>query len=231
MRPEQLASISIIIPTLNEAKHIEATLETLQPMRKRGHEILLADGGSSDDTTLIAAPMVSKLLECKAGRAAQMNTGARQAHGEILWFIHADTLAQPDMDEELIEALSTSKSSWGRFDVSLSGSSYSLRIIERMMNWRSRLTGIATGDQGIFVRRNMFEQIGGFPSIPLMEDIEISTRLKKTAGKPLCLHSKLLTSSRRWESRGVLHTVLLMWRLRLAYALGASPADLAKRYQ
>ncbi|WP_456416685.1 TIGR04283 family arsenosugar biosynthesis glycosyltransferase [Thiolapillus sp.] len=231
MKLERPVSISIIIPTLNEAEHIRSTLEPLQAMRKRGHEIVLADGGSNDHTVPVAIPMIDKHLQCNTGRAMQMNAGAEQARGDIFWFIHADTLVQPNMDRELLAALITSKSRWGRFDVSLSGNQTSLRIIERMMNWRSRFTGIATGDQGIFICRGLFERIGGFPSQPLMEDIEISIRLKKAAGKPLCLHSKILTSSRRWESRGIARTIFLMWRLRLAYALGANPADLARQYQ
>ncbi len=231
MRSEHQTSISIIIPTLNEASHIRQTLEPLQAMRKRGHEILLVDGGSNDKTVDTATPMVDRILHCEAGRAYQMNAGACQAQGSIFWFLHGDTLVQPDMDKKLIAALSASKNPWGRFDILLSGDHYGLRIIETMMNWRSRLTGISTGDQGIFVHRNLFQQVGGFPSIPLMEDIAISTCLKKTSGRPVCLRSKLLTSSRRWESQGVLRTTVLMWRLRLAYALGANPANLAKYYR
>ena len=223
--------ISIIIPALNEAQNIASTLNCMQPMRKRGHQIILVDGGSRDNTIVLAEPLVDRLLCSSAGRAAQMNTGAAAASGKLLWFIHADTHMPPDTDVLLTNALYHSEKEWGRFDIRLSGDAAALRIIEQMMNWRSRLSGIATGDQGIFIHRDTFEQIGGFADIPLMEDIEISRRLKRTAGRPLCLSRKLTTSSRRWERQGILPTIVLMWRLRLAYWLGANPADLARQYR
>ena len=155
----------------------------------------------------------------------------KAASGDLLWFVHADTLAAPDTDVLLENALYDSTKKWGRFDIRLSGDAAALRIIEQMMNWRSRLSGIATGDQGIFIRRETFERICGFADIPLMEDIEICKRLKRTAGRPLCLSRKLTTSSRRWEKQGILRTVVLMWRLRLAYWLGVNPVDLAQQYR
>jgi len=223
--------ISIIIPALNEAATIAATLNCMQSMRKRGHEVILVVGGSGDDTTAIAAPLVDCLIDSAAGRAAQMNNGAAAARGDLLWFVHADTGVSPDMDRLLLDALSRSDKLWGRFDIRLSGDAAALRIIAKMMNWRSRLSGIATGDQGIFMRRDAFERIGGFADIPLMEDIEICKRLKRAAGRPLCLSHKLTTSSRRWEKHGILPTIVLMWRLRLAYWLGAAPSDLARQYR
>jgi rSAM/selenodomain-associated transferase 2 len=159
-----------------------------------------------------------------------MNAGARVASGEVLWFLHADSLVPPDADRRLLDALSDSERSWGRFDVAFSGRGAPFRMIATMMNIRSRLTGIATGDQGIFVARRAFLEVGGFPSIPLMEDIAISRALKRI-GRPLCLRQTLVTSSRRWKQMGVLRTIVLMWSLRLAYALGIDPARLARLYQ
>ena len=223
--------ISVIIPALDEAATIANTLTALQPMRERGHQVLLVDGGSSDNTIALAKPLVDLALCSSAGRAAQMNAGAAAASGNLFCFVHADTRMPPDMDVLLTNALHDSAKEWGRFDIRLSGDVAALRIIAQMMNWRSRLSGIATGDQGIFVRRDAFERIGGFADIPLMEDIEACKRLKKTAGRPLCLSRKLTTSSRRWEKYGILPTIILMWRLRLAYWLGANPADLARQYR
>ena len=223
--------ISVIIPALNEAATIADTLSALQPMRERGHQVFLVDGGSQDNTIALAEPQVDSVLRSTTGRASQMNTGAAAASGDLLWFLHADTLLPPDTDILLQNALHDSAKEWGRFDIRLSGDATALRIIERMMNWRSRLSGIATGDQGIFVRRETFERIGGFADIPLMEDIDICRRLKRTAGRPLCLSRKLTTSSRRWEREGILCTTVLMWRLRLAYWLGVNPTDLARQYR
>jgi len=158
-----------------------------------------------------------------------MNAGAQAARGTVLWFLHADTLAPPDADHLLLAALDRG-AVWGRFDVRLSGRQPLLRVVERLMNLRSCLSSIATGDQGIFVRRAAFDATGGFPDQPLMEDIALSARLKQI-GKPVCLRPPLITSSRRWESRGILRTILLMWRLRLLYALGADPARLAQLYR
>lgn len=223
--------ISIIIPALDEAGTIQATLERLQIYRQRGHEVLLVDGGSRDETVALANPLVDRLVHSRAGRATQMNRGAREARGDLLWFLHADTLVGTEMDNLFLSALDNSRQSWGRFDVRLSGGSPLLRLIGEAMNLRSRLSGIATGDQGIFVRRDTFERAGGFAPIPLMEDVELSRRLKHTVGRPLCLRQKLVTSSRRWESRGILRTILLMWRLRLAFFFGADPARLARHYR
>jgi rSAM/selenodomain-associated transferase 2 len=223
--------ISTIIPTLNEAATISDTLAALQPMRKRGHQVILVDGGSQDSTFSIAKPLVDLALCSSAGRATQMNAGAGVAHGDLLWFLHADTHIPVDTELLLEPLLRDCTKEWGRFDIRLSGNELSLRIIERMMNWRSRLSGIATGDQGIFIYRDTFERIGGFSDMPLMEDIDISRRLKRASGMPLCLSHKLTTSSRRWEKHGVLPTIVLMWRLRLAYWLGASPTDLARQYR
>ncbi len=219
--------LSIILPTLNEAHGIVPCLQPLQALRTRGHEIILADGGSRDATVTLAEPWVDKVIHSGRGRAVQMNAGARAAQGDVLLFLHADTRLPADADALILNALQAR--GWGRFDVRLSGAQPLLRVVATLMNWRSRLTGIATGDQAIFVRRALFEKVGGFPEIPLMEDIALARALKK-CGPPLCLKQRVLTSSRRWEQQGILRTIFLMWRLRLAYALGADPAQLVKRY-
>lgn len=223
--------LSVIIPTLNEADTIAATLRRLQALRDAGHQVIVVDGGSIDDTATSATPLADAVISSRPGRARQMNAGARVARGDLLWFMHADTLVPADTHELLLGALRAQTSQWGRFDVRLSGGARALRLVEWLMNLRSRLTGIATGDQGIFIERETFERIGGFADIPLMEDIEISRRLKRAAGRPLCLRHRLITSSRRWETQGIRRTILLMWRLRLAYALGADPETLARRYR
>ena len=222
--------VSVIVPVLNEASSIAATLAPLHDARSKGHEVILVDGGSTDGTPELARPLVDLVISSPAGRARQMNTGAQAASGEVFWFLHADTLAPVDAVEQINAALADGKRCWGRFDVRLSGSSWPFRIIEKAMNLRSALTGIATGDQGIFVTRQAFESLSGFPEIPLMEDIELSKSLRNQS-KPACLETRLVTSSRRWEQNGIMRTVLLMWRLRLAYFLGATPDTLAERYR
>ena len=220
--------LSIVIPVLDEASGIVETLRALQPYRERGHEVIVVDGGSRDDTPARAGPLVDRLLDSPPGRARQMNRGAAVAHGDVLLFLHADTKL-PAQADALIATGLEGDARWGRFDVRLSGHHFMLRLVERMMNLRSRLTGIATGDQALFVRRELFEQAGGFDEIPLMEDIALSRRLKRLA-PCACLRRPVITSSRRWEENGILATILLMWRLRLAYWLGADPARLVRDY-
>lgn len=220
--------LSIIIPTLNEQAIIVESLQILQPLRETGHEVIIVDGGSTDNTRALAAPLVDSLLVSKRGRAWQMHLGAKFAHHDILLFLHADTRLPTHADVLIINGLS--KRQWGRFDVRLSGQTLPLRLVERFINWRSRLTGIATGDQAIFVERRLYMQVQGFPNIPLMEDILLSRRLKKFS-RPLCIRTPVITSSRRWEEHGIVRTILLMWGLRLAYALGVSPHTLKKFYQ
>lgn len=219
--------LSVIVPVLNEAPAIAGALAALQPLRAQGHEVIVVDGGSDDGTVALAQAGADRVIAAARGRARQMNAGAATARGDVLLFLHADTRLPPRADRLIVEALA--HRGWGRFDVRLSGRQPMLRVIERAMNWRSRLTGIATGDQAIFVRRDRFEAVGGFPGIPLMEDIALSRRLK-AFGPPRCLAARVVTSSRRWEAGGIARTVLLMWRLRLAYFLGADPARLAQRY-
>lgn len=222
------APVSVIIPCLNEGAIVAARLAALQGLRAGGCELILVDGGSRDGTATLGAPYVDRLFRSEPGRARQMNRGAAAAAGEVLWFLHLDTHPYPGAEQDLRHALGD-REGWGRFDVRLSGGAAAFRLIETLMNARSRLTGIATGDQGIFVTRSLFLRVGGYPSIPLMEDIALSHSLKGHS-RPLCLRGRLETSSRRWEERGIWRTVSLMWWLRLAYACGADPTGLAARY-
>jgi rSAM/selenodomain-associated transferase 2 len=227
---DQRPRYSIIIPTLNESACIIGTLSSLQGMRARGHEIIVVDGGSHDRTLVLARPLVDRVCaNHPPGRARQMNTGATLARGEIFIFLHADTCLPEAADRWLTQALQPSDRRWGRFDVRLSGERFMFRVIETLMNLRSRLTGIATGDQAIFVHRRLFQAIGGFPEIELMEDIALSKCLKRLS-PPLCLQPRLITSSRRWERHGVWTMIVRMWLLRLAYWLGVPPARLARHY-
>jgi rSAM/selenodomain-associated transferase 2 len=220
--------LSIIIPTLNEAVHIVATLTPLQAMRARGAEVIVIDGESADATTELAKPLADLVLHCPSAqhsRAVQMNLGAARASGDVLWFLHADTVVPPNADQ-LILGDSTG---WGRFDIEISGASKMLPVVGWFMNYRSRLTGIATGDQALFVSREVFSQIGGYPDQSLMEDVEICKRLKKIS-PPRALPERVITSGRRWEKYGVWRTILLMWQLRLRYFFGASPKDIYLAY-
>jgi rSAM/selenodomain-associated transferase 2 len=212
--------LSVVVPALNESAGLRAALEALAPLRARGHEVIVVDGGSTDGTAQLAAGLCDQLLVTARGRALQMNAGARAASGRMLVFLHADTRLPADF--VIPEA-----SLWGRFDVHIDGRHPLLKVVAWSMNLRSRLTGIATGDQAMFVRRELFP---GFPEIALMEDIALS-RLLRRRGRPTCLRDKAVTSGRRWESRGVLRTIILMWVLRLLYFLGASPARLARLYK
>ncbi len=219
-------TLSIVVPVLNEAANIAAALQALAPLRTRGAEVIVVDGGSSDDTADLARPLADRVLEASRGRAAQMNAGAGVASGDALVFLHADTRLPEDADRLVFEALA--RRPWGRFDVRFDTGGI-LRIVAAMMNLRSRVTGICTGDQAIFVTRAAFEAAGGFPPIPLMEDIAISIRLKQVGG-PACLRSCVITSGRKWRRHGVWRTIVLMWRLRLAYFLGSDPVRLAHHY-
>jgi rSAM/selenodomain-associated transferase 2 len=221
--------ISIIIPALNEVENISGLLHSLQNYREKGHELIVVDGGSEDETVAIASPLADKTIQAVAGRSSQMNAGAYAASGDILWFLHADCRVPENSDALIINALTKGVSSWGRFDVRLSGNKLSLRMVEKMMNLRSRLTGIATGDQAIFINRPLFEKVGGFPDQLLMEDVEISKKLKAYQS-PVSLRDKLMTSSRRWEQNGVAKTIFLMWLLRAAYFFGVPADKLALHY-
>jgi rSAM/selenodomain-associated transferase 2 len=220
--------ITFVVPVLNEAAGIASSLEALAPLRARGHEVIVVDGGSDDGTPAFARSRADRVLVVPRGRARQMNAGARGAAGDALVFLHVDVRLPRDADRMVLEALATRL--WGCFDVKLDSPRALLALVGAMMNLRSRLTGIATGDQALFVRRELFARLGGYAEIPLMEDIELSSRLRR-AGRPACLRARVLASARRWQARGVLRTIALMWRLRLAYFLGADPARLAERYR
>ena len=220
--------LSLILPVLNEAATLATQLTGLQSLRERGAELVLVDGGSCDGTPALARPAIDRLLVSPRGRATQMNVGARASQGQVLLFLHADTTLPPGADDLIRQAI-VDGAYWGRFDVCIDGRHPLLRVVEWMMNWRSRLTGIATGDQAIFVRRELFDGVGAYPEIPLMEDIALSKRLKRIAS-PACLRERVVTSGRRWEKHGVLRTILLMWRLRASYFFGADPQQLAIRY-
>lgn len=221
--------LSIIIPTLNEAGRIAVALIALQPLRARGAEIVLVDGGSSDGTPQLAARYADQVIDAPRGRALQQNAGAQQALGDTLLFLHSDTQLPVNADGLIADALVESSALWGRFDVRFDADLAMLHVVAAMMNARSRLTGIATGDQCIFVRRSTFESVGGFPSIALMEDVALSTLLR-TQSAPQCLQNKVTTAARRWQKNGVWRTIFLMWGLRLAYACGVSPERLGRWY-
>ncbi len=224
-----MTDLSIIVPTLNEAHGIEAALARLQAWRAAGVEVIVVDGGSTDDTVVRAARLADRVLVHGPGRARQQNRGAQASRGALLLFLHADTIL-PDAALDALRGYACAATPlWGRFDVRLAGRHVFLRVIERCMSWRSRITGICTGDQAMFVSRVLFEAVGGFPDLPLMEDVALSALLRRRRW-PRCLHDRAVTSSRRWERHGILRTVLRMWALRLAYFLGVPPARLAARY-
>jgi rSAM/selenodomain-associated transferase 2 len=222
--------LSIVLPVFNEAQQLPQVLECLRPARERGVEVIIVDGGSEDGTLAIAARSGARLVSSPKGRARQMNAGARIADADVLLFLHVDTVL-PERADLLIEAaICDRRHVWGRFDVDIRGRPWMLKVIAVLMNWRSRISGIATGDQAIFVARSAFESIGGFPDQPLMEDVELCKRLRALS-PPACLRPRAVTSGRRWESRGVWRTIVLMWRLRWAYWRGVPASVLANLYE
>ena len=225
--------LTIVVPTLDEAATIDSALQRLAPLRARGARVIVVDGGSRDDTAARAAPLADRVLAAPRGRAVQMNAGAQAEEGaatDVLLFLHADTRLPDDADRIVQRALADGAHCWGRFDVRLDADGWPLRLIETAINLRSRLTGIATGDQAIFVTRAAFSWLHGFAPLPLMEDIDFCSRARRLT-RPAALHERVLTSARRWQRHGVWRTVLLMWRLRLAYFFGADPQALARRYR
>ncbi|MDQ2076015.1 TIGR04283 family arsenosugar biosynthesis glycosyltransferase [Marinimicrobium sp. ABcell2] len=224
-------TVSIVIPILNEGVALPRLLNHVRGLgRQEGIEVLFVDGGSSDESPTLVSDAGFKLLHGKPGRARQMNAGAAQAQGRLLIFLHADTYL-PNLNlADLLHRLDRKGRTWGRFDVTIEGRTFWLPVVAKLMNARSRLTGIATGDQCLFMTREAFEQVGGFPNQPLMEDVEICSRLKAYS-RPLCLREKVVTSGRRWDERGTWRTIGLMWRLRWAYWRGESPSRLLARYR
>jgi rSAM/selenodomain-associated transferase 2/rSAM/selenodomain-associated transferase 1 len=223
--------LAIVLPVLNEATTLTARLEALAGLRAKGARVVVTDGGSHDGTLAIAQPLADAAVSAPRGRAAQMNAGACEAARlgcDTLLFLHADTVLPPGADVLIQQALARG-ADWGRFDVRIEGRHPLLGMVAAFMNARSRLTGIATGDQALFVRRRLFETLGGFAPLALMEDVAFSSRLRRLS-PPACLGERVTTSGRRWDTHGFWRTVGLMWRLRAAYALGADPAALAKRY-
>jgi rSAM/selenodomain-associated transferase 2 len=230
-----MGRLTIVIPVLDEAAIIAATLQPLAALRARGVEVIVVDGGSGDGSAALARPFADRVIAGPRNRGAAMNAGAALGSGDIFIFLHADTTLPDDADHRIVAALADRASEqarracWGRFDLRIAGRHPLLALVARMINWRSRLTGIATGDQAIFVSREAFWSIGGFPDLPLMEDIALSQMLKRLC-RPACIAAPAVTSGRRWDHHGLWHTIVLMWRLRLAYYLGAAPARLALAY-
>ena len=226
-----MAHLTIVIPVLDEAAIIAAALAALAPLRVRGAEVIVVDGGSSDGTASLAYPFADRVIAGPRNRGAAMNAGAALGRGEVFLFLHADTTLPDDADRLIAGAVLRRpfERAWGRFDLRIAGQHPLLALVARMINWRSRLTGIATGDQAIFVTRKAFWSVGGCPDLPLMEDIALSRKLKRLC-RPICIAAPAVTSGRRWDYHGLWRTIVLMWRLRLAYYLGAEPARLALAY-
>lgn len=224
------SGISIIVPIFNEAAQLPALIDHLRGWHERGCEVILVDGGSTDGSLDMASNAPFKLLQARAGRASQMNVGAEATSGDVLVFLHADTRLPADADTLMIESLASGIHTWGRFDVRISGRSRALVLVASMMNLRSWLTGIATGDQAMFMSRQIFFEFDGFPDQPLMEDVELSKRLR-CISRPACIRSRAVTSGRRWEMRGIWRTIVLMWQLRWSYWRGVDAACLAERYR
>lgn len=225
--------LAIVMPTLNEAAGIEHALESLAPLRARGVRVIVADGGSHDDTVMRALKGADAVVPAARGRGRQMNAGARHplaADSDVLLFLHADTTLPPDADRLILKTLANDNRVWGRFDVQIDGEPTMLRVVAALMNWRSRLTGMATGDQAIFIRNSAFVALEGFAAIALMEDIDFSRRARLLSA-PIALRATVKTSGRRWVQNGVWRTIFLMWRLRWAYFWGADPDTLARRYR
>ncbi len=223
-------TLSIVVPVLNESVTLPALLEQLLPLHRGGVEVIIADGGSEDGTAMIAKRAGFRLVRSERGRARQMNAGARSAGGDVLLFLHADSRLPNGAERLIYAALADGHHVWGRFDVEFDVRTWIMDATAFGMNLRSCLTGIATGDQAIFVTRAAFEAVGGFPDQPLMEDVEITSRLRKRT-RPACIRRPVVTSARRWQTRGAWRTIFLMWRLRLAYWRGVSPGDLARQYR
>ena len=239
-----MATVSIIIPVLNEANNLPLLFDNINRLNPNPQQVILVDGGSNDDSIGIIQSFINEskpdndrkidwqMTESKAGRALQMNTGAALATSDVLLFLHADTQLPMNAIESVSEAMK--RAEWGRFDVQIDSRQPTLRLVSQMINWRSRLSGIATGDQAIFISQSLFKQIGNYPNQALMEDIELCKQLKgkqlKGMAKPACLKSKVITSARRWQQHGTWRTIILMWHLRFDYWRGVSADNIKARY-
>jgi rSAM/selenodomain-associated transferase 2 len=224
-----MTSLAIIVPVLDEAARIETCLAALAPLRVRGARVIVVDGGSADDTVARAQPQADLVVRAARGRARQMNAGAAQADAAVLLFLHADTTLPTAADRAIADARANG-ARWGRFDVTIFGRSPWLRVVAWLMNLRSRLTGICTGDQAIFVERALFDALGGYADVPLMEDIDFSRRARAVAA-PAALQARVVTSGRRWDERGAWRTIWQMWTLRWRYWRGTDAAALAREYR
>ncbi len=220
--------LSIIIPVYNEQDIILEKLKALRNICPDDIQLIVSDGGSSDETAALAKSCVDTIVSSTKGRSYQMNAGANVATGDLLLFLHIDSVL-PGNYLQCLADITRSNHTWGRFDVSFTNTSFVFSLIAFMMNFRSRITGVATGDQAIFMTRTVFNKVNGFPEIDLMEDIAICKKLRKT-GSPLCIKEKVITSSRRWEENGIFKTIVLMWFLRLLYFLRIHPDKLGKIY-
>lgn len=220
--------LSVIIPALNEEKSLAATLKSAIAVEPQ--EIIVVDGGSTDRTREICRGFGIEAFSSPRGRARQMNLGARHATGEVLLFLHADTRLPPSAVGDVVRALNDSRIVGGRFDLSLDGEHRMLKVIGAMINLRSRVGQSATGDQAIFVRREIFAALGGYPDVPLMEDVALARALKRR-GAVACLSSRVVTSARRWEAEGIWRTIFKMWALKSLYLLGFSPLHLKRYYR
>jgi len=219
--------ISLVVPTLNEEKNIAATVAAIRDLQP--DELLIVDGGSTDQTPEICRGLGLNVLSSPRSRSTQMNLGAERATGDVLLFLHADTRLPPSALDDIRAAMNDRRCPGGRFDIKLDGDHWMLKIVGAMISFRSRITKVATGDQAIFVRRDVFKAIGGYPDIPLMEDIALS-RVLRRVGRVACLRSRVITSGRRWEIEGIWRTIFKMWTLKSLYLLGVSPVRLKRYY-